>query len=60
MTAMIADVLSSVLDSKQDMDMTINPTHVMAPQERLSQVTDHFSNTAVFTASLAASLRTHS
>jgi len=31
MTAMIADVLSSVFDSEQDMDMTANPT-----QERLS------------------------
>ncbi|XP_051972341.1 uncharacterized protein LOC127636023 isoform X1 [Xyrauchen texanus] len=37
MTAMTADVLSSVLDSKQVMDMRINPTHVMAPQERLSR-----------------------
>jgi hypothetical protein len=37
MTAMIADVLSSVLDSKQVMDMRDNPTHVMAPQERLSR-----------------------
>lgn len=37
MTATIADVLSSVFDPNQVMDMRVNPTHVMAPQERLSR-----------------------
>lgn len=34
MIAMVADVLSPLSDSNHDMDMSVNQTHTMAPQER--------------------------
>lgn len=36
MTTMVSDVLSSVTNLTQSMDMTLHGTHIMAPQERLS------------------------
>ncbi len=35
MKAMVADVLSSVSDSNQGMDMRETQSHIMAPQDRL-------------------------
>ena len=35
MKAMVADVLSSVSDSNQGVDMRETQTHIMAPQDRL-------------------------
>ncbi len=37
MMAMVADVLSSVTDLKQSMDMTLDRTHIMATQQRPSR-----------------------
>ncbi len=37
MMAMVADVLSSVTDLKQSMDMTLDRTHIMAIQQRPSR-----------------------
>ncbi len=37
MTAMVEDVLSSVTDLKQSMDMILDRTHIMAPQQRPSR-----------------------
>lgn len=37
MMAMVADVLSSVTDLKQSVDMTLDRTHIMAPQQRPSR-----------------------
>ncbi len=36
MVAMMADILSSEPDSNQGMDIRLNTTHIMAPQERPS------------------------